>query len=488
MLLTYFTKEDQLKLGVTLLTNQIRKEEMMRVIEYLILRHNFTNLTNLGPLVLYLFDNSDNDQNAHKALDVALSVIKDLYSINMEQNIINVFGDEVTEDNVIVDLYKLFFVILTPWFNLLRDEFDHNIFSKYESSGRSGTYYASNLAAKILLYFSKTNIKRARSFFIGKYGKATTFNLSELNQDIKNNIVLFPEAIDNIDMDMVKTLPDFIAHHKSLLKQNTAKNVMSMEAKNFSFDFNAYIANFNSGSKDALAHVKLHTKKCTSCTEKDKFMMYFSQVAINVYYMFSAIKAYKMQKMQENRPLAFSTTLQEHNFQFFDIPPECKCLSLDRLNYRNLKIGTFILDLKIRPIRMTITDYQNTEALAYIMDIVLANNQLRQTPEKRVFKITREMWLEFLSLIEKRGTYANAAAKYNNANEYEIPVFNEDYGYVVVDPSDDNSVANSNSVGDGNSNVSVANSNSDVSDDNSSYVSRLSNNNAYEGNDYELAN
>ncbi len=472
MLSTYFTEEDQLKLGVKLLTNQVRKEEMMRAIEYLSLHLNFSTLTNLGPLVLYLFDNSDTDQKAQEALIMAVSVIKDLHSVNLDQTIINVFGDEVSEYNVIADLYKLFFVILTPWFTILRDEFDRKIFSNFESSGRPGIYYASTLAATILLYFSNANIKRARYFFIEKYGKTATFNLSKLNKDLKSNIVLFPEAIDNIDMDMVKTLPDFIAHHKSLLKQNTAKNVMLMEVKNFSFDFNAYIANFHSGSKYALVHAKSHIKKCTACIEKDKFMIYFNQVAINVFYMFSAIKVVNAQK---DRLTAFSTTLAEHKYQSFDIPSNCKCLSLDQLFNINAQIGTYLLDLKIRPIRNT--DYQNIEALAYIMNkIVLPNNQLRQTPEKRVFKITREMWLEFLSTIEKRGTYKLAAAKYNVENKYEVPVFNPRYGYVDVDVDSINGDENSEDL---NSDNGEELNNSDANSD----ASRLSINNAYENYD-----
>jgi hypothetical protein len=134
--------------------------------------------------------------------------------------------------------------------------------------------------------------------------------------------------------------------------------------------------------------------------------------------MFSAIDVYNN---SEQNGRNYTPSLDDHGFQFFDIPPDCTCLSLDRLKVVNAQVGKFILDLKIRPVSIHVEQLQNTKALAYIMEnIVMANNQLKQTAQKRVFKITREMWLEFLSFIEQSG---GQATSYHNEHADDGPVY-----------------------------------------------------------------
>ena len=366
-----------MKYGIPLLTNQKRKEEMVRAIEYLISRLHLTILTSLGPLVLFLFDNCDSDEIALSTLSIAVSVINDLNSTGSDQTIINVFGDEVTEVSVIADLYKLFFVILTPFFVPTRDEFISKIFDKFESSGGSAITHASIMTAKILLYFTPENVEEAKKFFIGKYGKTTTFNLKQLNNVIKHNILKTKQMNDNITMDMVETLPKFIKHYKTLLKTNSAPKI------NFSYDYNVYAS---SGAPRA------RPQNCNACTEKEQFMKFFTKVANNIFYMFGAMEEY------EKGQGAFDTTLSGHNFERLLIGTDCKCKSLDFLNERNEQVGQYILGLQIKKFDLNDAHMKNTKALAYIMNhVVIPNNQLRQTPEKRVFKITREMWVEFLT-------------------------------------------------------------------------------------------
>jgi hypothetical protein len=338
---------------------------------------------------------------ALNTLSIAISVVHDLNSTGSDQTIINVFGDEVTEDSVIADLYKLFFVILTPFFIPLRDKFNSEIFDKFKSSGGSGITYASNMTAKILLYFKPESVKKAKKFFIGRYGNTITFNLKELNNDIKYNIVKTKLLDDNITMDMVKTLPQFIEHVKKSQRTNTEIT--------FSYDFNTFANTGEATDKSP--------PNCTVCTRKDDYMTQFRFVARNIFYMFAAMDKYV------ETDSTFNTTLGDHNFQQLRMNPNaCKCKSLDHLIDVNRKVGNYIEELHIKPFTFP-ESQQNTKALAYIMNyVVIPNNQLKQSPERRVIKITREMWKDFLT---KKGSYAPEDAS-GGESLYSEPSFSGD--------------------------------------------------------------
>ncbi len=452
----YFTEEDKLVLGLDLLNNERRKADVVQTIVMMQQTMKFEIPDKYwGPLVLTTFDFTDSRETAMSLLRTAAKAVSELYSFSDSEYVVNVFGDLMSPEDLILDVRKLIFVMTSmPQFKDFKEELDKKLFSNFSASGsKPEDAYAAILAAKILLFFNDVNALLVKNGFIQKFGKAKSFKLIEINNSFKEILRGDPKTNHNITLEMVNNQILFRNLYNELfsyLKDATLS--MTWYKALFVYDFGRFqnaVKKFIEYSEclknpslptcstlavlDAKGQVPktlidswknegvkpTDTDTCQTCTIENDYMAAFKMVTDNVRDMFICISAFNalidMANDDERKRLTQMHKAHINDTVSLYVFPKnnCNCLSQELLNniaqlthrYKenlSLIISDFIDDDDDYILAARDAKFDNHEFIKYIMDnIVVPNGRLVQTPNARVFKITREFWLSFLNFQSK---------------------------------------------------------------------------------------